>query len=54
LPPDVEIAEGWDACIKSIARPAAQRNFKTLFEQGFHKQGDVEDRLGYYLGGLGR
>jgi enoyl-CoA hydratase/carnithine racemase len=54
LPPDVEIAEGWDACIKSIARPAAQRNFKTLFEQGFHKRGDVEDRLGYYLGCLGR
>jgi len=54
LPPDVEIAEGWDACIKSIARPAAQRNFKTLFEQGFHKLGDVEDRLGYYLGCLGR
>jgi enoyl-CoA hydratase/carnithine racemase len=54
LPPDVEIAEGWDTCIKSIARPAAQRNFKTLFEQGFHKLGDVEDRLGYYLGRLGR
>jgi enoyl-CoA hydratase/carnithine racemase len=54
LPPDVEIAEGWDACIKSIARPAAQRNFKTLFEQGFHKPGDVEDRLGYYLGRLSR
>ena len=54
LPPDVEIAEGWDACIKSIARPAAQRNFKTLFEQGFHKPGDVEDRLGYHLGRLGR
>jgi enoyl-CoA hydratase/carnithine racemase len=54
LPPDVEIAEGWDTCIKSIARPAAQRNFKTLFEQGFHKPGDVEDRLGYYLERLGR
>ena len=54
LPPDVEIAEGWDACIKSIARPAAQRNFKSLFEQGFHKPGDVEDRLGYHLGRLGR
>jgi len=53
LPPDVEIAEGWDACIKSIVRPAAQRRFKTLFEQGFHKAGDVENRLGYYLGRLG-
>jgi enoyl-CoA hydratase/carnithine racemase len=54
LPPDVEIAEGWDACIESIVRPATQRNFKTLFEQGFHKPGDVEDRLGYYLGRLSR
>jgi enoyl-CoA hydratase/carnithine racemase len=52
LPRDVEIAEGWDACIKSIARPATQRNFKMLFERGFHKPGDVENRLGYYLGQL--
>lgn len=54
LPPDVEIAEGWDACMKSIVRPTAQRNFKALFAQGFHEPGDVEDRLGYYLGRLGR
>jgi enoyl-CoA hydratase/carnithine racemase len=53
LPPDVEIAAGWDACITSIGRPAAKSRFKTLFEQGFHKPGDVEDRLGYYLGRLG-
>lgn len=52
LPRDVEIAEGWDACIKSIARPATQRNFKMLFERGFHKPGDVENRLGYHLGQL--
>jgi enoyl-CoA hydratase/carnithine racemase len=52
LPPDVEIAEGWDACIKSIVRPTAQRNFKILFEKGFHKPGDVENRLGYHLGQL--
>jgi len=54
LPPDVEIAAGWDACIESIARPATQRNFKLLFEQGFHQPGDVEDRLGYFLGRLNR
>jgi enoyl-CoA hydratase/carnithine racemase len=54
LPPDVEIAEGWDACMKSIARPGAQSRIKTLFEQGFHKPGDVEDRLGHYLGRLAR
>src|SRR5215813_3502243 len=49
LPPDVEIAEGWDACIKSIARPTTQARMKALFKQGFHKPGDVEDHLGSYL-----
>jgi enoyl-CoA hydratase/carnithine racemase len=52
LPPDVEIAEGWDTCIKSITRPVPQRNFKQLFERGFQKPGDVETRLGYHLGQL--
>ena len=52
LPPDVEIAAGWDACIKALGRPIVQRNFKTLFERGFHKPGDVENRLGFYLGQL--
>jgi enoyl-CoA hydratase/carnithine racemase len=41
LPPDVEIAAGWDACLTSIERPAAQKNIKALFEQGFHKPGDA-------------
>jgi enoyl-CoA hydratase/carnithine racemase len=53
LPPDVEIAAGWDACMASIGRPAAQGRIKALFEQGFHKPGDAEDRLGFYLGQLG-
>ena len=35
LPPDVEIAAGWDACMASIARPAAQDRIKALFERGF-------------------
>jgi enoyl-CoA hydratase/carnithine racemase len=52
LPPDVEIAAGWDACMTSIARPAAQGKIKTLFEQGFHQPGDAEDRLGFYVGKL--
>ena len=52
LPPDVEMAAGWDACIASVARPVTQDRLKSLFEQGFHKPGDVEDRLGAYLGGL--
>jgi enoyl-CoA hydratase/carnithine racemase len=54
LPPDVEIAAGWDACMTSIARPAAQGKIKALFEQGFHRPGDVENRLGVYVGNLGR
>src|SRR5258707_376952 len=54
LPPDVEIAAGWDACMASVARPAAQARLKGLFELGFHKPGDTEDRLVAYLGCLGR
>ena len=54
LPPDIEIAEGWDACMKSIGRPATQRRFKALFEQGFHKPGDFEDRLGDHIGPAAR
>jgi enoyl-CoA hydratase/carnithine racemase len=53
LPPDVEIAAGWDACMASIGRPAAQGKIKALFEQGFHRPGDAEDRLGFYVGRLG-
>ena len=54
LPPDVEIAAGWDACMSSIPRPAAQERIKRLFEQGFHKPGDAETRLGYYVGRISR
>jgi enoyl-CoA hydratase/carnithine racemase len=53
LPPDVEIAAGWDACLASIQRPAAQGRIKALLEQGFHRPGDAENRLGFYLGQLG-
>jgi enoyl-CoA hydratase/carnithine racemase len=54
LPPDVELGAGWDACIASLGRPAAQNGIKALMERGFHKPGDVEHRLGYYLGQIGR
>jgi enoyl-CoA hydratase/carnithine racemase len=54
LPPDVEMAAGWDACMASVARPAAQAGIKAFFELGFQKPGDVEDRLGYYLAQLSR
>jgi enoyl-CoA hydratase/carnithine racemase len=53
LPPDFEIAPEWDVCFASIMRPAAQERIKTLMELGFHKPGDVEERLGYYVGRLG-
>jgi enoyl-CoA hydratase/carnithine racemase len=49
LPPDVELGAGWDACIASLGRPAAQNGIKALMERGFHKPGDVENRLGYYV-----
>jgi enoyl-CoA hydratase/carnithine racemase len=54
LPPDFEIAPEWDVCLASIMRPAAQERIKKLMELGFHKAGDVENRLGYYVGQLGR
>lgn len=54
LPPDVELGAGWDACIESLRRPAAQQGIQKLIAEGFHKPGDVEERLGDYLGGLSR
>jgi enoyl-CoA hydratase/carnithine racemase len=54
LPPDVEIGAGWDACIASLGRPAAQDGIKALMARGFHKPGDVENRLGYYVGQIKR
>ena len=54
LPPDFEIAPEWDVCIASIMRPAAQDRIRKLMDQGFHQRGDVEDRLGYHVGQLGR
>ena len=54
LPPDFEIAPEWDVCLASIMRPAAQRRIQSLLAQGFHKPGDVEERLGYYVGQVGR
>src|SRR5580700_3646379 len=41
LPPDVEIAAGWDACLTSIKRPAAQKRINALLQRGFHKPGDA-------------
>jgi enoyl-CoA hydratase/carnithine racemase len=54
LPPDFEIAPEWDVSFASIMRPAAQERIKKLMERGFHQPGDVEDRLGYHVGQIGR
>ena len=52
LPPDVELGAGWDACINSLGRAAAQDGIKALMAEGFHKPGEVEERLAVYLGQL--
>jgi hypothetical protein len=54
LPPDVALGAGWDACIASLGRPAAQDGIKALMARGFHKPADAENRLGYYLGQIAR
>ena len=53
LPPDAEIAPEWAAFAASVERPAAQNRIKALMSIGFHRPGDVESRLGYYVGRLG-
>jgi enoyl-CoA hydratase/carnithine racemase len=54
LPPDFEIAPEWDVCLASIMRLETQKRIGNLMERGFHRPGDVEDRLGYHVGQLGR
>jgi len=53
LPPDSEIAPEWDAFAASVGRPAFQERLKRLMERGFHRPGNVENRLGYHVGQLG-
>ncbi len=53
LPPDAEIAFEWDAFIASVGRPSTQARINKLLERGFHRPGDVENRLGYHVGELG-
>jgi len=54
LPADGEIAPEWEAFLASVQRPASQERIKALMERGFHRAGDVENRLGYYVGEVGR
>ena len=53
LPPDSEISPEWGAFLNSLGRTASQERIKRLMDRGFHKPGDVENRLGYHLGRLG-
>ena len=53
LPADLEIAPEWDAFLASLGRPASQNRIKALMERGFHRAGDVENRLGFHVGQLG-
>jgi enoyl-CoA hydratase/carnithine racemase len=52
LPEDAEIAPEWGAFIDSLTRPETQARIKKLMDQGFHTPGDVENRLGFYVGQL--
>lgn len=54
LPPESEIALEWEAFLASLQRPAAQGRIQELMRSGFHQPGDVETRLGYHVGRLGR
>jgi len=53
LPKDSDIEPEWGAFLASVQRPAFQSRFKKLMDLGFHKPGDVENRLGYYVGQIG-
>jgi len=53
LPPDSEIEPEWGAFLDSLGRPASQARLKKLFERGFHRPGEVENRLGHYVGQIG-
>ena len=52
LPPDSEIVPEWGAFLESLSRPAAQERIKKLMDRGFHRPGDVENRLGHHVGQL--
>jgi enoyl-CoA hydratase/carnithine racemase len=53
LPSDAELAPEWDAFLASVQRPASQNRIQKLLERGFHRAGDVENRLGFHVGQLG-
>ena len=52
LPADSEIELEWNAFIDSLGRSAARERLRKLMDRGFHRPGDVETRLGHYVGEL--
>src|ERR1700678_225798 len=53
LPSDADIRPEWEAFLAALNRPASQTRIKALMERGFHRPGDVENRLGFYVGQIG-
>jgi enoyl-CoA hydratase/carnithine racemase len=53
LPSDADIRPEWDAFLVALNRPASQKRIKALMERGFHRPGDVENRLGFHVGQIG-
>src|SRR5271154_5652527 len=53
LPSDADIRPEWEAFLAALNRPASQKRIKALMERGFHRPGDVENRLGFYVGQIG-
>ena len=39
--------------LSAVNRRASQKRIKALMERGFHRPGDVENRLGFYVGQIG-
>jgi enoyl-CoA hydratase/carnithine racemase len=54
LPSDYEIGAEMVVCYDSVGRPETQRRIKLLLDRGLHKSGDVETRLGFHVGQLGK
>ena len=49
----MRIRPEWDAFLAALNRPASQTRIKALMDRGFHRPGDVENRLGFYVGQIG-
>jgi enoyl-CoA hydratase/carnithine racemase len=50
LPDDTETKLAWDAFAKSVVRPTVSEHLSALVPLGLQQPGDVESRLGYYVG----